>query len=75
VTAPEPVTNAEFTKVLARELGRPALLPVPPPALRVYLGEFAQDVLGSLRVYPTRLLDAGFEFMHPDATSVVRAAL
>ena len=75
VTAPEPVTNAEFTKVLARALGRPALLPVPPPALRIYLGEFAQDVLGSLRVYPTRLLAAGFEFEHPDAESVVRAAL
>jgi len=75
VTAPEPVTNAEFTRVLARALGRPALLPVPPPALQIYLGEFAQDVLGSLRILPTRLIEAGFTFEHPDAESVVRAAL
>jgi uncharacterized protein len=75
VTAPEPVTNAEFTRVLARTLGRPALLPVPSPALQIYLGEFAGDVLGSLRILPTRLLEAGFTFEHPDAESVVRAAL
>lgn len=75
VSAPEPATNAEFTRVLGRALGRPALLPVPPIALRIYLGEFAQDVLGSLRVLPTRLLDAGFTFQHPDAESVVHAAL
>jgi uncharacterized protein (TIGR01777 family) len=75
VTAPTPVTNREFTRVLARVLRRPALLPAPAPALHVYLGEFAQDVLGSLRVVPTRLLEAGFRHHHRDVESVVRAGL
>lgn len=75
VTAPEPVTNAEFSRVLARALHRPMLLPVPAFAVRVRLGELADDVLASLRVTPRRLLEAGFRFEHPDARSVVAAAL
>ncbi len=75
VTAPEPVTNAEFSRVLAHALHRPMLLPVPEFALRIRLGELADDVLASLRVVPRRLLEAGFRFEHPDARSVVAAAL
>lgn len=75
VTAPQPVTNAEFTRVLSRVLRRPAVIPVPAWALRIVVGEFAQDVLGSLRVVPTRLLEAGFTHVHPDAESTIRAAL
>jgi len=75
VAAPEPVTNAEFTRVLARELGRPTLLPVPEFALRIRYGEFADDILVSLRLVSARLSDAGFEFEHPTARSVVAAGL
>jgi uncharacterized protein len=75
VTAPEPTTNAEFTKLLAAAVHRPAWFFAPPFALRFILGEFADDILGSLRGVPTRLLDAGFRFAQPDAPSIVRAAL
>jgi uncharacterized protein len=75
VSAPEPTTNAEFTRVLAAALHRPALFMAPPFALRLMLGEFADDILGSLRVVPRRLLEAGFEFQQPDVASVIRAAL
>jgi uncharacterized protein len=75
VTAPEPTTNAEFTRQLAKALHRPAVFVAPPPLLRLMLGEFADDILGSLRVVPRRLLEAGFQFEHPDAPSVIRAAL
>lgn len=75
VTAPEPVTNAEFTRVLAHALNRPAVLPVPGPALRMAVGEFADQIIGSLRVVPSRLTDSGFEFRHPDARSVINTAL
>jgi uncharacterized protein (TIGR01777 family) len=75
LTAPEPVTNREVTKVMGRVLRRPAVFPAPAPLLRLALGEFATDVLGSQRVIPQRLLDAGFEFADPGVESAVRAAL
>ena len=75
LTAPEPVTNREVTAVMARVLGRPALLPAPAPALRIALGEFAEDVLGSQRVLPRKLLESGFSFRHSTVESAVRAAL
>ncbi|MDI2132352.1 TIGR01777 family oxidoreductase [Yinghuangia seranimata] len=65
LTAPNPVTNAEATRELARMLRRPALFPVPRPALRAIVGEFSDDILSSQRVLPKALLDAGFEFAHP----------
>jgi uncharacterized protein (TIGR01777 family) len=64
--APNPVTNADFTKTLARLIRRPALFPVPSPVLRLALGEFAEQTLASARVVPRRLLDTGYEFRHPD---------
>ncbi|HEX2498033.1 MAG TPA: TIGR01777 family oxidoreductase [Actinomycetes bacterium] len=75
ITVPEPVTNAEFTRVLAKAVSRPALLPVPEFALHIRLGESADQIASSLRVIPARLVEAGFEHRHPDAPSVVTAAL
>ncbi|UQA95901.1 TIGR01777 family oxidoreductase [Streptomyces halobius] len=75
LTAPEPVTNREVTAVMGRLLHRPTLFPVPEPVLRLALGEFADDVVGSQRVIPQRLLDSGFVFAHPRITDAVRAAL
>jgi uncharacterized protein (TIGR01777 family) len=64
-TAPEPVTNSEFTKQLARVLHRPAFLPVPEFALRALMGEMADVLLGSQRVIPKAMLDAGYRFQYP----------
>jgi uncharacterized protein (TIGR01777 family) len=65
-TAPEPVTNAEFTRVLSRRLHRPALLRVPAFALRSVFGQMAEDtVLASTRAVPWALQNAGFRFQHP----------
>lgn len=75
VTAPEPATNREVTAALARALHRPAVFWAPAPALRLVLGEFADAVLGSLRVVPARLQAAGFEFEHRTVDQVFAAAL
>ncbi|MGQ0612238.1 MAG: TIGR01777 family oxidoreductase [Planctomycetaceae bacterium] len=64
-TAPQPVANAEFTKELAAALKRPALLPVPPLALKLLLGGFAAVVLSSQRVLPMRTLASGYAFRYP----------
>ena len=73
LTAPNPVTNREYTKAVAAAVHRPALFPAPSFALKAALGEFAGNVLGGQRVLPTRLLDAGFEFAYPDVESALRA--
>ncbi|NDL57247.1 TIGR01777 family oxidoreductase [Phytoactinopolyspora mesophila] len=75
ITAPEPVSNAEFIRVLAHAIDRPAILPAPYFGLRIVLGEYAKYVAGSLRVVPNRLVQSGFRHEHPDARSVVAAAL
>jgi uncharacterized protein (TIGR01777 family) len=75
LTAPTPVTNAEFTRALGALLHRPTVLPVPGFAARIALGEFAGEVLTGQRAVPRRLLDAGFEFGHPELTDALRAAL
>jgi hypothetical protein len=72
VAAPDPVRNKEFTAALAQALHRPAFAVVPTPALRIALGEFAGNVLASHRLAPQALLDAGFEFEHPDIASAMR---
>ncbi len=74
LTAPEPVTNREVTAAMGRVLHRPTALPVPAWALRVALGEFAEDVLSSQRVVPARLLASGFRFAFPRIDDAVRAA-
>ncbi|MFJ7272897.1 TIGR01777 family oxidoreductase [Kitasatospora sp. NPDC098663] len=75
LTAPDPVTNAELTAALGRVLRRPTPFPVPEAVLKVVLGELAVEVVGSHRVVPRRLLDAGFRFAHPNVDAAVRAAL
>jgi hypothetical protein len=65
-TAPEPVTNLEFSKALGRALHRPGLLPAPAFALRLLLGEMAGPLLlASQRVIPARADELGFQFSHP----------
>ncbi|NYI06992.1 hypothetical protein FHU37_003935 [Allostreptomyces psammosilenae] len=75
LTAPEPVTNREVTAAMGEVLRRPTLLAVPAPALRLALGDFADDVLGSQRVRPRALLESGFRFRHTDVRDAIRAAL
>ncbi|WP_035805655.1 TIGR01777 family oxidoreductase [Kitasatospora mediocidica] len=74
LTAPEPVTNRELTAALGRALGRPTPFPVPEAVLRVALGEMAVEVVGSHRVVPRKLLDAGFRFAHPTVDAAALAA-
>ncbi len=75
LVGPDPVTNSEFTQVLARVLHRPALLPVPKAALRVALGDFAEEALASQRVVPGVLDAHGFQFTHEDLEAALRSAL
>lgn len=65
LTSPNPATNQEFTSALARAMRRPALFPVPGFALKVILGGFSTEILGSKRVIPQKLIDAGFQFDFP----------
>jgi uncharacterized protein (TIGR01777 family) len=75
-TSPNPVTNAEFTEVLARVLGRPAFLHVPAIAPRLVLGELADELLStSIRARPARLLEMGFRFERPDLETTLRHTL
>jgi uncharacterized protein (TIGR01777 family) len=64
--APQPVTNAEFTRELARALRRPALIPVPGFALKLLFGEMATIILEGQRVLPKALDRAGFRFEYTD---------
>lgn len=64
--APNPVRNAEFTRILARALHRPALLPAPACVLRLVLGEMAVLLLGGQHLQPQRSLEAGYQFRFPD---------
>jgi uncharacterized protein (TIGR01777 family) len=66
LSAPHPARQKDVVAALARAAHRPALLPAPRLALRVVLGEFADDILDSQRVLPRRLIDAGFTFRHPE---------
>lgn len=65
LTSPNPATNQEFTSALARAMRRPALFPVPGFALKLVLGGFSSEILGSKRVIPKKLTDAGFQFDFP----------
>ncbi|MCX6470614.1 TIGR01777 family oxidoreductase [Williamsia herbipolensis] len=66
LTAPQPVTNTEFTAAFGRSVHRPAILPVPAPLLRLAGGELAREMLlGGQRAVPKVLTDNGFTFVHP----------
>jgi uncharacterized protein (TIGR01777 family) len=76
VTAPNPATNAEFTRALGAALHRPAVMTVPAGVLRLGLGEMAnQTLLASQRVMPRRLLDAGFTFEDAEIGPALKALL
>jgi uncharacterized protein (TIGR01777 family) len=76
LTAPNPVTNADFTRELGRVLSRPTVLTVPGPALRLAVGEFARvGILAGQRAVPAVLTGAGFSFTHPDLGAALREAL
>ena len=70
--APEPVTNAVFSKALGAALRRPALMPTPPLALRLLLGERAGVLTASQRVSADRALQAGYTFRHPEIGGALR---
>jgi uncharacterized protein (TIGR01777 family) len=74
-TAPEPVSNGEFSKALARVLRRPAVLPVPALVLRAVFGEMSEVVTTGQRALPAKALMAGFEFHHPALEGALRAVL
>jgi len=75
VVSPYPVTNAEFTRSLAHQLERPAFIPTPTFALRLVLGQMADEaLLASTRAYPRKLLDAGFYFVQPTIDDTLAAA-
>ena len=76
-TAPNPVTNTEFTRILGAALGRPTMLRVPSVALLAALGpEMAREtLLVSQRVRPARLEATGYEFHHPELPGALEAAL
>lgn len=71
LTSPNPVTNSEFTAALARALHRPALFPVPAIALKIVLGGFSSEVLGSKKVMPNDLAEAGFTFDYPHISAAL----
>jgi uncharacterized protein (TIGR01777 family) len=74
--APNPVTNREFTKTLARVLGRPSFLSVPEFVLRLLIGEMAEEMLlASTRAVPKKLLDSGYKFRYPRLEKALRHLL
>ncbi|HSZ39471.1 MAG TPA: TIGR01777 family oxidoreductase [Trebonia sp.] len=77
LTAPAPVTNGELTSALLHAFGRPDFpwLRVPAPLLKLALGEMSSELLGSARVIPKRLLEAGFEFTYPTIGAALAAEL
>ncbi len=74
-TAPQPLPNRDFSRVLGRVLGRPAFAPVPALALRLLYGEMAEIVTTGARVVPAKALVLGYEFRHPQLEEALRSAL
>lgn len=73
--APNPVPNAEFTRVLAKTLHRPAVFPVPEFVLRTAFGEFANFMLTGQRALPKRTVESGYTFQHTDLEAALRSIL
>jgi uncharacterized protein (TIGR01777 family) len=74
--SPEPVTNEDFNRTLARVLRRPAFLPVPACAVKLLFGEMGREaLLASALVRPVRLLESGFEFRFPKLDAALKQAL
>lgn len=75
LTSPNPVTNQEFTAALARAMHRPALFPAPAIALKIALGGFSSEILGSKKVTPLVLSESGFTWDYPHITSALTALI
>ncbi|MGB3635739.1 MAG: TIGR01777 family oxidoreductase [Rubrobacteraceae bacterium] len=76
VVSPNPMTNAEYTKVLGDILNRPTFLPAPAPALRAVLGEVADELLlASARVEPAKLRETDYDFRYPELEGALRHLL
>jgi uncharacterized protein (TIGR01777 family) len=73
--APEPVTNAVFSKALGRALHRPAFAPVPALAIRALYGDMAEIVTEGQRAVPRRALELGYSFTHPDLDEALADAV
>jgi uncharacterized protein (TIGR01777 family) len=74
--SPAPVTNAKFTRSLARALRRPALLPMPAMVVKLLFGEMGREaLLASARVRPPRLIESGFAFRFPELDAALVSAL
>jgi uncharacterized protein (TIGR01777 family) len=74
-TAPEPVTNRDFSRALGRALHRPAVLPIPGAAMRLLYGDMAEIVTEGQRAVPRRTLELGYAFRHADLDEALRDAL
>lgn len=74
-TAPNPATNADFSRILAKTLGRPCLFPVPGFVLKLMLGEMSELLLEGQKVHPTAALATGYSFHHPDLRGALTAIL
>jgi len=74
-TAPEPVTNATFSKALGQALHRPSFAPVPGIAVRALYGEMADIVVNGQRARPERTLALGYRFRHPELGEALKSAL
>jgi uncharacterized protein len=74
-TAPEPVSNRDFSRALGRALKRPALLPVPGAALQALYGEMAEIVTQGARVVPAKALVLGFQFAHAELGEALSSAI
>jgi len=76
VTAPQPVTNAAFTRALARAVGRPAIMHMPSAAVRLLFGEMGDRLLlNGQCVMPARLQESGFEFSYPEVDAALQQAM
>lgn len=73
--APSPVTNREFTRILAAVLHRPAILPAPAFALRLALGEMSDLLLASQRVVPRVAQETGYEYRYTDLAAALKASV
>jgi hypothetical protein len=71
LTAPEPLTNRDFSRELGRALRRPSFAPAPGFVLKLVLGEMAEMLLTGQRVLPRRLLAAGYTFRFPTAAAAL----
>ena len=76
VTSPNPVTNREFARALSAAVGRPALGWMPGPIAKLVFGEMGRElILTDQNVRPIRILESGYQFIHPELESALRAAL